>query len=156
MAHHFRTEQTVRASAARTLALMIDPRGQEDLLRSLGTPEVQAEISHPRDGVAHVVIHTAEPAMKGAGTHRATLEMDWELATRVCRWVRHDHTFGERVLASGTTRIVEDGEACRVIDEGEIEVKVPVIGRAIARKVVSLMEEMAPRKATWWEARLRG
>jgi hypothetical protein len=156
MAHRFHTDQRVRASAERTLELMIDPRGQEQLLRSLGTPEVEAELTYPRDGVAHVVIHTAEPAMKGAGTHRATLEMDWELATRTCRWVRHDHSFGERVQASGVTRIVEEGEHCRVVDEGSIEVKVPVIGRAIAKKVVSLMEEMAPRKAAWWSARLKG
>ncbi len=156
MAHRFHTDERIDASAERTMALMIDPRGQEELLRSLGTPEVRAELSHPREGVAHVVIHTAEPAMKGAGTHRATLEMDWELATRTCRWVRHDHSFGERVQASGVTRIVEEGEHCRVVDEGSIEVKVPVIGRAIAKKVVSLMEEMAPRKAAWWSARLKG
>jgi hypothetical protein len=155
MAYHFRTEVSVGASADRALTLMIDPRGQEELLRSLGTPEVQAETTRPREGVARVVIHTAEPAMKGAGTHRARLEMEWDLGARTCRWVRHDLSFGERVQASGTTRVVEDGEGCRVIDEGDIEVKVPVIGRAIARKVVAIMEELAPRKAAWWEAHLR-
>ena len=103
------------------------------------------------------VVTTAEPAMQGATVHRATLEATWDLRTRSCRWVRQDHTFGDRVRAEGTTAVEpRDDGTCTVVERGKIDVRIPVMGKKIARKVVASMEELAPRKAAFWEQRLRG
>jgi len=156
MALDFHTEQRVRGSADEVLALMVDQETHEALLRHLGS--TIEEYAREEDGDRlRTVVTTAEPAMQGATVHRATLEATWDLRTRSCRWVRQDHTFGDRVRAEGTTAVEpRDDGTCTVVERGKIDVRIPVMGKKIARKVVASMEELAPRKAAFWEQRLRG
>ena len=155
MAHEFRTEERIAASADDVLALMIDQETHEALLAHLGT--TVESIRHDRDGDRMTtVVTTAEPAMQGATTHRATLEAIWDLPSRTCTWSRADHTFGDRVKATGRTEVVADGDrACKVVESGSIDIKVPVIGKKIGKKVVAAMQEMAPKKARFWADKLR-
>ena len=155
MAKTYRTDERVPAPAADVLRLLVDAGEQEALLRHLGTPEVRCDVGEEIGGRVRVTVDTTEPAMMGAGSHRATLEMDWDLEARSCTWVRRDHTFGERVKARGTTRVEADGDsACRVIEEGEIDVSIPVVGRRISKAVIGRIVDQAPRKAAWWRGRL--
>lgn len=150
----FRTEQRVNASADRVLELMLDPASQEALLKSLGTLEVKATVTRTGEGRARVHLVTADPGMPGVAVHRAEMDMDWDLPNRACTWVRTDLTLGDRVRAWGTTRVLPAGEsACTVVESGEIDVRVPVMGGAIARKVVDKMVEQAPRKAAFWASK---
>ncbi len=155
MAVTFRTEQRVAGPADEVLRLMVERETHEALLRELGS--VVESYSEEGDGDrVRVEVTTADPALKGAGTHRATLESVWDLPSRSCRWSRKDHTFGDRVRATGRTAVepIDDG-TCRVVETGEIDVQAPVIGKKIARTVASKMEDLAPRKAAFWEKRLR-
>lgn len=156
MALSYRTEQRVAGSADLVLGLMVDQQTHEELLGSMGT-KVESYSAHKDGDRLHTVVTTAEPAMQGATTHRSTLEATWDLPARTCTWSRRDHTFGDRVRAEGRT-VVEprpDG-TCTVVETGEIDVRVPVIGKKIMRKVVDGMKEAAPRKAAFWEQKLRG
>ncbi len=155
MARSYRTEQRIEGAADEVVRLMIDRETHDALLHSLGT--TVEDYREERDGdVVRTVVTTAEKAMQGATTHRATLETTWDLPARRCTWTRRDHTFGDRVRAEGRTVVEPRGDdACAVIETGEIEVEVPLMGKRIERKVVEQMEQLAPRKAAFWTERLR-
>ncbi len=150
MTSRFSTSQQVQAPVDRVWELVVDPQIQEELTRRTGAVEARCRMGEAVGGRLRLEIDVVDGRVAGV-PHRSTLEMDWDVEQRLCRWSRRDHNFGERVRASGTTRLVAEEGGCRVDEQGEVEVSIPVLGRKIERKVVQKMEAAAPIRARFWE-----
>ncbi len=65
---------------------------------------------------------------------RSRTEYRWDGATHTLRWT-HVGEHGDRVDVGGVTRLVDEGERTRVERTVHIDIRIPVIGRGIARIV---------------------
>jgi len=87
-------------------------------------------------------------------TEDITLTIDWDTKAYRCDWTWSMASQAERVLVTGSTTLLPDGDSCDVIEEGRVEVKVPVIGKLIEGKVVGGIEKARPRWVAWFKGQL--
>ncbi len=152
----FRSSSRVEVSAADLVRRMVDPEEQDAIARKFGATDVRCTCEDTGTDRLRVELYTEEPARQGGGVDRCTIEMDWDLRSRTCRWIRRDHTHGDRVRVAGTLRVEMAGGDTSVIREtGEIAIGYPILGKRIAKKVAAAMERRAPEKASYWERRCR-
>ncbi len=153
----FRSANPVGVPATEVVQRMVDPGEQDAIARRFGATDVRCTCEERGDGRLFIELYTEEPSRQGRGSERCTIEMDWDLGSRTCRWIRRDHNHGDRVRVAGTLRVEMEGPDRSVIrEQGEIEIGYPILGRRIARKVAKAMERRAPEKAAYWERRCRG
>ena len=151
----FRMTSRIGAPAEAVMRKMMECAEQEALSRQFGAAMVQCKRLEETERSVCIELYAEEPARKGAGTHRSTIHMAWDPATHVCRWRREDHTHGDRVRTEGIMRLVDQpGGCCAVDEEGEIEIKLPILGNKIAKKVAAALQKRQPEKCRWWESRL--
>lgn len=152
----FRSSSRVGVPAAVLVRRMVDPEEQDAVARKFGATDVRCTSEDAGPERLRIALYTEEPSRQGGGVDRCTIEMDWDLKSRTCRWVRRDHTHGDRVRVAGTLRVEMAGDQHSVIREtGEIAIGYPILGRRLAKKVASAMERRAPEKASYWERRCR-
>lgn len=152
----FRMSSRIGATADAVMHKMMECAEQEALSKRFGASAVQCKRVEDTERSVRIELTSEDPARKGGGTHRSTLHMAWDPTSHVCRWRREDHTHGDRVRTGGTMRLIDqlDG-SCSVEEEGEIEIKLPILGKKIARKIAAALQKRQPEKCRWWEARLR-
>ncbi len=156
MGASFRSSTRVDAPAEEIVRRMVDPGEQDAISRRFGASDVRCSREDRGPDRLHIELYTEEPARQGGGVDRCTIEMDWDLRSRTCRWVRKDHNHGDRVRVAGTLRVeMADDGASVIREQGEIAIGFPILGKRIARKVARAMERRAPEKAAYWERRCR-
>jgi len=157
MTARFRMTSTIDGTAEALMRKMMECAEQESLSRRFGATAVQCTQVEDSAQAVRIDLYAEEPARKGGGTHRSTLHMAWDPTSHVCRWWRQDHTHGDRVRTEGTMRLVDRAAGiCAVEEEGEIEIKLPILGKKIARKLAAALERRQPEKCRWWSERLSG
>ena len=123
--------------------------------RHLGSTVARCTRTDLDEHTVLIELYSERPERKGSGVNRGTIHMRFDLRRLECRWHREDHGHGDRVRTRGVMRLIPDGEgACAMVDEGEIEIRVPLLGRKLARKFAAAVERNQPVKARWWEDRL--
>ena len=71
------------------------------------------------------------------------------------RWTREFLDRGRMVSAEGTVHIEVLGkETCRRVEEGEISIRIPLLGRKLERKVIAHLEETHPEKTAFIKRQL--
>ncbi len=149
------------ASRDRIQELLTDPKVREaealEVARSL---EASCTLTEPRPGIKKLVVKEKEYARGMDGkkdtsrTEDITLTIDWDTSAYRCDWTWSMASQAERVLVSGSTTLLADGDSCNVIEEGRVQVKVPMIGKMIEGKVVGGIEKARPRWVAWFKEKL--
>jgi hypothetical protein len=149
------------ADRDRVQELMTDPalREQEavEIARAL---EAHCEVEEPREGLKRLVVHQKEygRGMDGkkdeSRIEDVTLTIDWDTDDYACTWTWSMASQKDRVRVNGSTKLLDDGGGCKVLEEGRVEVKVPMIGKMIEGKVVEGISRARPKWKSWFEKKL--
>jgi len=154
MAITFSMSNPIDAAADEVLQLMITPDEQEAISAEYGATTSRCTRTDIDDRRVKIDMYEEEPNRKQGGVLRSTIHMDFDLDTRTCQWHREDHEYGKRVRTEGTMRLLPAGEgACTMLESGEIEIKIPILGKKMAKKIAAALERKHPSKCRWWSGR---
>ena len=141
-----RDEQIFRFDAPpeKLLEVLVDEEYQIARQKSQGALEVQVkEISRNDDRLVFEV-HAKEYARGLTGVDKSKTEInvttyDWDLKAKRGSW-KHTTSQGERVRVWGTVQVQPDGDNSKLINDFNIEIKIPLVGGKIEKMV---MKEVA-------------
>ncbi|PID38293.1 MAG: hypothetical protein CSB49_06295 [Proteobacteria bacterium] len=157
----FRREFELPASSETVFGLLKDVDIQRR--KALADPNcVGAEVTVDDRGDQVVVVlrRDAKP-MWGEEPNRSTLTMTWSTGsvadeTRRGTWVHRQHGQEKRSSAEGTLELRSFGaERCRLVTEGYIEIRVPLIGRRIEKKVAKVMASQGASEREFYLVELK-
>ncbi len=139
---------------ARTLFDTIrKPAFQEALALRFGALEVNAAVLSTRDEVVHMRIERVDPKRELSGapsrtkTEVSIIEHHWDLDRMESRWTRELPERGRLVSAEGSVRIEVLGrEACRMLEDGTIRIRIPLLGKKLEQRVSEHLSEEQPSK----------
>jgi len=155
----FTSEYAVQAESL--FGLLRKPAFQEALALSFGALEVTAGDPEEKGGVLKMKIERLDPGWNviGAGLkgkpRRAVIIHDWHLAEMHSEWSQYYLDQGKNVFIEGETRVEPKGEeACRMIESGSFEFRLPVVGRNTEKKLRARLDEVHPRRVDFIMQRL--
>jgi len=161
MAKTYKFRNRLEASRDRVQELMIDPKVREsEALEVAKAKEARCEAQEPRPGIKRLVVREKEYARGIDGkrdmsrTEDVTLTIDWDVSKYKCNWTWKMASQGDRVRVFGGTTLEADGNGCVVVEEGRVEVDVPMIGGMIEGRVVAGVEKARPRWVEWIKGKL--
>ncbi|MBN2497490.1 MAG: DUF2505 family protein [Deltaproteobacteria bacterium] len=139
--------------ARRLFDLVRTPAFQEAMAFRFGASEVSVtEMEHKGDKV-QMRIERADPKLDLTGKpsagklERSVILHDWDLPRMSSRWSRHYLDRGQMVTVEGTIRIEPKGdEACRLVEKGIVDIKIPLLGRSLEKRVIAKLEEHQPER----------
>ena len=153
MAVRFHLNNPVQLSAQRLFDLMIEPKAQEAFNMSKGALESRCTRSEA-GGLIKLEIYIKEPSheAKNKPPDEGTMLMNYDPKTLSCTWERRDHKHGKLVKVTGRIEIRAAGDNRCILDEqGEIAIKIPILGNRIAKKAAKQLEENHPQTCRQWE-----
>ena len=117
----------------------VDPRFQEEKWLALGATTARASRKDEVDGTIVVEIYSSQPARWGNGEANAgTMIYRLDPTSQRGTWTRIQKGFEKKSRAEGTIVFLSDGEGrSKVKVDGIIEIRVPLMGKLIERKIVS-------------------
>ena len=147
---------------ARTLFdLVRKPAFQEAMALRFGALEVHAEVLSTSAERAHMRIERTEPKRDMSGkphatkTERSIIEHHWNLDRMESRWTRELPDRGKLVSVAGTVRIEVLGrEACKMVEDGVIKIRIPTLGKKLEQRVVDELKEMHPARVEFIKKQL--
>lgn len=132
------------------IELLNDPSFLEQKARDFGATDAKVSSTTEADGTIVTTIDVWEPAHFPPGskgtTHR-TMTQRTKLASKRGTWTQVIHGMEDRSTATGTTELVEHGpERCELITRGSIEIRVPLLGKTIEKKICAGVEANAEKE----------
>ena len=126
------------------LAVVRDPAFHEQNVSEPGE-KVVCTVSEPAAGQLEIVLQISRPkeSKQPAGTTRRYL---WNTEALQGTWSDVPSEHADRVRAGGAMRITPTGSGARLVVEGEISIRVPVVGRFIEKKVAAAIEGQCERE----------
>lgn len=126
------------------LEVMIAEEYQVARQKSQGALEVQVKETSRSDDRLVFEVHAKEYARGITGVDKSKTEInvttyDWDLKARRGSW-KHTTSQGERVKVWGTVQIQPDGDKSRLVNDFNIEIRIPLVGGKIEKMV---MKEVA-------------
>jgi hypothetical protein len=151
----FRSEIELPASAERVHQLLIDPDFQRR--KALAGKTLVAEATREDQGeVVVLVLREERKPMMGKEPNRSTMTMRWDAAGTRATWIHVQHGQEKRSSSEGSVELRPlGGERCKLITEGTIEIRVPLIGRSIEKKVVKAIEAERSGERAFYLAELK-
>jgi hypothetical protein len=143
VAARFHTEEIYLVSAQRLFDTLTDP----DFLRvkalsRRGVLEARCQRVDEADGSRVLTLDLEEEPRLGRKNERSTLTIRWRPATFSSTWRQVQHNHGDRVRAEGKNTILPEGEGqCRYRVEGEIEIRLPLLGKSIEKRAATEIEK---------------
>jgi hypothetical protein len=148
----FRASNRVALPAGELLSRMTSTTHQEAISLAFGATSASATRSEPAAGRLEITLRTEEPSRNGAGSEVSVVATHWDLGTRSATWERQGGAHADRVKVSGTVRLIPAGpQACMLEEQGTIDIGIPLLGNAIAKKVAAALERRHPDKCRFWE-----
>ncbi len=149
MTARFELRQRYEHPIAAVIELLNDPAFLEQKQRDFGATDAKVRTTTEADGTIVTIIEVWEPAQFPPGskstTHR-TLTQRTHPSNHRGTWTQVIHGLEDRSTATGTTELIERGSGrCELITRGEIEVRVPLLGRTIERKICAVVEAGADK-----------
>lgn len=151
----FSVEQRFDALADQVARALADPQLYEALpdLPKLSRPELVAH--DVRGDVVHLALrYQFDGELSSAA--RAVVDparLTWversthDLATRTGTYTMEPDHYADRFRCNGTFRCVEAGTGCRRVVDGDLRVRVPLVGGAVERAIVSGLHEHLDQQA---------
>ena len=127
-------------SPDKLLEVLIDQEYQVARQKSQGALEVNVkEVSRTDDRFAFEV-HAKEYARGITGVNKSKTEInvttyDWDLKAKRGTW-KHSTSQGDRVKVWGSVQIQPDGENSRLVNDFNVEIKIPLVGGKIEKMVM--------------------
>jgi hypothetical protein len=126
------------------LEVLIDEEYQIARQKSQGALEVQVKETSRTDERFVFEVHAKEYARGLTGVDKSKTEInlttyDWDLKARRGSW-KHTTSQGDRVKVWGSVQIQPDGDKSKLVNDFNIEVKIPLLGGKIEKMV---MKEVA-------------
>ena len=127
-------------------AAFTDPAFLEARARALGSSRASASrVDEP--GAVVLTMETEDPPNPGQDENVGTMIWRIDPETRRGTWRRIQRGFEKRARAEGTIALVAAGPAAaEIVTTGEIEIKVPVLGKMIERKISEAIAQGAARE----------
>jgi hypothetical protein len=152
----YKLSRRIAADADAVVARMSDPREQEAILLHYGARKAESRRVEAGKGRVRLETRVEDPPRFIGEKDESLLRLEWDLAARVCTFVREDLTHGDRVKVRGTVRVEPAGKgACVMHDEGEILIGIPVVGGQVAKQIVAMMDKQHADRCAYWEARAK-
>ena len=134
----------------RLLQVLIGEEYQIARQKSQGALEVQVRETSRSDDRLVFEVHAKEYARGLTGVDKSKTEInvttyDWDLKAKRGTW-KHATSQGERVKVWGTVQIQPDGGKSRLVNDFNIEIKIPLVGGKIEKMV---MKEVAKSWANY-------
>lgn len=155
MTQRFKSVMILPASCDRVFELLTSPEALRACGVHLGAKIVRAQRREEGEGVI-VEVYNEKQGQTGHGEDKSTRTTTWNVDRRRGSWVHVQHGMEKRARAEGTVRLQEQDEGCRYTVEGEIQIKVPIVGKMIEKKVVEALEKEAEREEGYWKRVLLG
>jgi hypothetical protein len=152
----FRIEQRVPAPARAVQDALVDPAYLERLaeLPKLGRPElldsqrdgatVRQRVRYRFAGELNAAARAALDPRRLTWIEDSTIDLD---ACRTTFRILPDH-YADRLSCSGTFVVADEGDGCRRTAEGEMKVRMPLVGGKVEQAIVSGLREHAAAEAT--------
>ncbi|NVB42353.1 DUF2505 family protein [Pseudenhygromyxa sp. WMMC2535] len=154
MTARFETRSTYDAPAQRLFELLADPDFHLRKSRHMGQDKIEARTEQRGDTLV-LIVDLWEPAHFGGGETHRTMTFEFDPARLSARWRQTIHGQEKRARAEGYTRVEARGEQrCELITGGEIELKIPVVGKRIEAKIKAGLERNADKEAAFTRAEL--
>lgn len=137
-----RDEKTFRfeVSPDKLLEVLIDEEYQVARQKSQGALEVNVkEVSRTDDRFVFEV-HAKEYVRGVTGVDKSKTEInvttyDWDLKAKRGSW-KHSTSHGDRVKVWGNVQIQPDGENSKLVNDFNVEIKIPLMGGQVEKKVM--------------------
>ncbi len=144
----FRLVSEYPVRARRLFDLIRKPAFQEAQALALGTVEVQASIASRNGHLVRMRIERADRLRPHSDkTIRSVVHYDWDVDRMEGRWSQHHLDRQRQTEAEGLLRVeVRGRDACQLIDEGHIQVRVPLLGRKLEQRALARLESLLPRQ----------
>ncbi len=158
MTARFELRQVYEHPASQVIELLNDPEFLAQKARDFGAKDAKATANTEADGTLVATTDVWEPAHFPPGTtntsHR-TLTQRTNPKTLRGTWTQVVHGMEARSTATGTTEIVELGpQRCELINRGSIEIRVPLLGKTIEKKICAGVEAGSAKEQRYVAAAL--
>lgn len=159
--HEFEFSSEFPVTPAKLFALLGSPAFQEALALRFGALEASAEEVGRNGDVVKMKIELLDrgfglmgAVLKGKPLRAAVL-YDWDFSDLTGCWNRYFIDHGRNIQIEGRLRVEPMGdEACRMSESGRLEVKLPLVGRGIEKKLALKLEQVHPRRVDFILRRL--
>ncbi len=127
-----------------------------------GVVSTRYEQTREDDQELRFVMHSQEYARKKTGgldrkkVLPTSMTSVYRRADDTLTWDYRDAAAGTRMVLRGTYRLTAHGNHCRMVHEVEIEVRVPIIGRQIAKFIARQFEKDYGRYRAAMERHVKG
>ena len=158
MTARFELHQVYEHPAQQVFELLNDPPFLERKALDFGATDAKVTRTTRADGMLIVTIDVWEPAHFPPGNKnpsRRTMTLETDTKTRRSRWTQIVHGMEDRSTAAGDSEVVELGpNRCELITRGSIEIRVPIMGKVIEKKIVQGVENNAEKERRYVAAAL--
>jgi hypothetical protein len=150
MTVNFSVRTTYDVSPQRLFDLLTDPAFLERKALDMGADVAKVTRHEELDGTLVLVTDVEEPAHWGKGQDHRTMTTRINPKTFDGTWVHRQHGMEDRAKVEGSFRIVELGESrCEYINEGAIEIRVPMMGKMIEKKIKAGIEKGTAKETAY-------
>lgn len=146
----FSIELDLDASPDALLELYVDPKFQEFKATQTGSTRAKASKRQESDGSQLLIVETWRPAHWGSGEEEMRYECRFPAGSKKGTWKRIVKGMESRARVEGTVEIVARGGGSTIITRGEIDIRVPLMGRRIERRIVDGIAEGKQRELRLW------
>lgn len=157
MTARFELRQVYDHPLSAVIELLNDPTFLAQKARDFGATDAKATARTEADGTIVAVLDVWEPAHfpPGAKTSHRTLTQRTNPASKRGTWTQIVHGLEDRSTAEGTTELIEHGPSrCELITRGSIEIRVPLLGKTIEKKICAGVEAGSAKEQRYIAAAL--
>jgi hypothetical protein len=156
VAARFEIRQVYDHPAHELIELLNDPSFLEQKARDFGAIDAKASFKTDAGGIVVATIDVWEKSrIPGKDTDHRTLTQRTDPNTLRGTWTQVVHGFEDRSKAEGTTEMRNLGEQrCKLITRGMIEIRVPVMGKVIEKKICEGVEANSAKEQRYIAAAL--
>jgi hypothetical protein len=145
----FELRQIYEHPVSAVIEVLNDPAFLVQKARDFGATDAKATAHVESDGTVVAVLDVWEPAHfpPGKGTSHRTLTQRTHPAKKRGSWTQVVHGLEDRSTAEGTTELIELGSnRCELITRGSIEIRVPLLGKTIEKKICAGVEASSAKE----------
>ena len=148
-------------TARKLFDLLCKPAFQEALALRFGALHVTAEEVSKEGSLLRMKIDQMDPGRDMLGRvcegkrERFLAEYEWDLDRLESRWKRTYPDHGKKVQIEGRLSAEVMGrEACRLTESFSVNIKTPLVGKSIEKKICETLQEIQPRRVDFTMKRL--
>ncbi len=154
MAQRIEFKDEINFSVDAIMEKLLDPRFNEEWGVLQNAIDPKATMVEKTEDRAVMKLDLQEP-IPGVGTISAQMTFNWDLQNHKNTWTRTAEGLGAKSNVYGSTTIIPQGDdKCLFVDEINIDVGIPLIGKKIEKGVIKHMQAQRQEKMDFLRKRL--